>query len=108
MGVKVLLDENVPVQVRDALTAHNVTTVAALGWKGLDNGDLLSVAEQAGFEVLVIADKNLRHQQNLRGRTIALVELWTNHRPTLERQFARIASAVATARPGAYVVVPHP
>jgi len=56
--------------------------------------------------VLVIADKNLRHQQNLQGRRIALVELWTNHRPTLERHFARIASAVDPVRPGEYVIVP--
>jgi hypothetical protein len=106
--VKVLLDESVPVQVRGALPAHDVTAVGELGWKGRENGELLDGAEQAGFDILVIADKNLRHQQNLRGRRIALVELWTNHRPTLERHLPRIASAVATARPGDYVVVPPP
>ena len=106
--MKVLLDESVPVQVRGALAGHDVSTVGALGWKGRENGDLLAAAEQAGFDVLIIADKNLRHQQNLRGRRLALVELWTNHRPTLERHFATIASAVAGARPGDYVVVPSP
>ena len=106
--MKVLLDENVPVQVRGALVGHDVTTVDTLGWKGRENSDLLTAAEQAGFEVLVIADKNLRHQQNLQGRRIALVELWTIHRPTLERHFDRIASAVASARPGDYVVVTPP
>jgi len=100
--VKVLLDESVPVQVRTALPTHDVTTVSELGWKGRENGELLDAAEQAGFDVLVVADKNLR------GRKIALVELWTNHRPTLERHFAQIASAVAPVRPGDYVVVPPP
>jgi hypothetical protein len=106
--VKILLDESVPVQVRGALAGHDVTTVGALGWKGRENGDLLAAAEQAGFDVLIIADKNLRHQQNLQGRAIALVELWTNHRPTLERHFATIASAVAAARRGDYLVVAPP
>ena len=106
--MKVLLDESVPVQVRGALSRHDVETVGRLGWKGRENGELLAAAEGAGYEVLVIADKNLRHQQDLRGRTIALVELWTNHRPTLERHFDSIASAVSAAKPGEYVVVVPP
>jgi uncharacterized protein DUF5615 len=106
--VKVLLDESVPVQVRGALTGHDVVAVGEIGWKGRENGELLAAAEQAGFDVLVIADKNLRHQQNLTGRRLALVELWTNHRPTLERHFALIASAVAAARVGSYAIVAPP
>ena len=62
--MRVLLDESVPVQVRGALLGHDVQSVSDLGWKGLENGELLTSAEQVGFEVLVIADKNLRHQQN--------------------------------------------
>jgi hypothetical protein len=53
--------------------------------------------------VLVVADKNLRYQQNLSARRIALVELWTNHRPTLEKNFPRISSAVSVAMPGSYI-----
>jgi hypothetical protein len=106
--VRVLLDESVPVQVRGALVGHDVATVSSLGWKGRGNGELLEAAEQAGFDVLVIADRNLRHQQNLSGRRMALVELWTNHRPTLERYSAAIAAAVASATPGQYVIVPPP
>ena len=106
--MRVLLDESVPVQVRAALVGHDVHTVSSLGWKGRENGDLLTAAEQAGFDVLVIADKNLRHQQNLGGRRLALVELWTNHRPTLERHFPVIAAAVASAAPAQYVIVPPP
>lgn len=106
--MKVLLDECVPVQVRNALAAHDVSTVSGLRWKGRENGDLITTAETAGFEVLVIADKNLRYQQNLSGRKIATAELWTNHRPTLEQHFARIASAVSNATPGSYIIVPPP
>jgi hypothetical protein len=103
--VKVLLDESVPVQVKGALAAHQVATVSRLGWKGRDNGDLLDAAEQAAFEVFVLADKNLRYQQNLASRRTAIVELWTNHRPTLEQYFPEIASAVAGSTPGAYIIV---
>ncbi|HXE55817.1 MAG TPA: hypothetical protein VN541_22525 [Tepidisphaeraceae bacterium] len=106
--MRILLDESVPVQVRNALGGHVVASVNTLGWKGLENGRLLNEAESHGYDVLIIADKNLRHQQNLTTRRIALVELWTNHRPTLERHFPLIASAVARATPGAYVIVSPP
>ena len=102
--MKVLLDESVPVQVRKALPGHDVCTVGGLGWKGRENGELLDAAEAMGFEVFIIADKNLRYQQNLSNRRIASVELWTNHRPTLERNFSCIVTDVARATPGAYII----
>jgi predicted nuclease of predicted toxin-antitoxin system len=103
--VKVLLDECVPVQVRHALPAHEVTSVSKLGWGSISNGDLLDAAERAGFELFIIADKNLRYQQNLTGRRIAILELWTNHRPTLERHFERIRAAAEHVSPGEYLVL---
>lgn len=106
--MKVLLDESVPVQVADALVGHDVSVVSRLGWAGMDNGDLLEAAEAAGFHVLILADKNLRYQQNLSGRQIAIVELWTNHRPTLERHFPQIAGAVSRASTGSYIIVTRP
>jgi len=106
--VKVLLDESVPIQVRRALVGHEVFAPQDVGWKGLENGDLLAAAEGASFDVLVSADKNLRYQQNLTHRRIAIVELWTNHRPTLERNFPVIAAALDDIGPGAYRKVTLP
>ena len=106
--MKVLLDECVPVQVRLALPGHEVASVPRLGWGSISNGELLEAAEQAGYEVFVIADKNLRYQQNLAGRRLAIVELWTNHRPTLERHFDRIRLAVEGVSPGQYYIVEPP
>ena len=106
--MKVLIDESVPVQVRFALTGHEAVTVEYQGWKGLENGELLKAAEGAGFEVFLVADKNLRYQQNLSDRRLAIVELWTNHRPTLEMHFPHIATYVLQATPGAYIIVPSP
>ena len=106
--MKILLDESVPVQVKSALAGHQVSTVSELGWKGRENGALLTAAAQAGFEVFILADKNLRYQQNLSGRKIALLELWTNHRPTLEKHYPLIASAVPGIGSGEYKIVSKP
>jgi len=106
--MKILLDECVPQQVRHALPGHDVTTAQRMGWAGIGNGDLLEAAERAGFEVFVVADKNLRYQQNLSSRRIAILELWTNHRPTLERRFPEILAAVEGIKTGEYAVMEAP
>ena len=103
--MRVLLDECVPVQVARALADHEVRTTVGEGWRSVGNGELLRRAEGAGFAVFVIADKNLRYQQNLSGRRIAIVELWTNHRPTLDVAAGRIRAAVERAALGDYIVV---
>jgi predicted nuclease of predicted toxin-antitoxin system len=103
--VKVLLDESVPVQVRHALSGHQVSTAVEMGWRGISNGDLLDRAEAAGFQVLVVADKNFQHQQNLQGRRIAILELWTNHRPTLEKNFERIRAASESIVAGQFIAL---
>lgn len=63
--MRVLLDQSTPVPIRPFLKGHIVSTAAREGWDRLENGDLLNVAEAAGSDVLVTADKNMRYQQNL-------------------------------------------
>lgn len=46
-----------------------------IGWRELKNGELLQQAEDAGYELLLTSDKNIRYQQNLSGRRIAIVVL---------------------------------
>jgi hypothetical protein len=106
--MRILLDECVPVQVRHALPSHEVDTTQRMGWAGVSNGALLDAAEQAGFQVFVVADKNLRYQQNLVSRRIAILELWTNHRPTLEKHFREIQAAVERIKMGEYVAMEAP
>jgi hypothetical protein len=103
--MRILLDECVPLQVRHALADYEVTTVQRMGWGGISNGDLLDKAEREGFEVFILADKNLRYQQSLSGRRIAILELWTNHRPTLEKHFEEIHAAVDRLSAGEYAVL---
>ena len=62
----VLFDQSTPVPIRPFLKGHTVETAWQRGRDKLKNGDLLRAAEQAGFEVLVTPDKNIRYQQNLR------------------------------------------
>jgi hypothetical protein len=103
--VRVLLDESVPVQVRETLHDHSVSTAVEMGWRGISNGELLDRAEAEGFGLLIVADKNLRHQQNLAKRRISILELWTNHRPTLEQHFVRIHDRVESISSGQYIVL---
>jgi hypothetical protein len=103
--VRILLDESVPVQVRNALSGHQVSTAVEMGWGGIGNGELLDRGESNGFELLIVADKNFQHQQNLKDRHIAILELWTNHRPTLENHFERIRAAAESAASGQFVVL---
>jgi hypothetical protein len=74
----------------------------------LANGELLTAAESAGFEVLVTTDKNIRYQQNLAGRRIAIVVLgkarWRLIRPML----AEVVAAVNSVKPGSYTEVDIP
>ena len=79
-----------------------------MGWAGLGNGDLLDAAEQAGFEVFVVADKNLRYQQNMSARPIAILELWTNHRPALEMHLPEIHAAIQRIKTGEYLTLEAP
>ena len=99
-----VFDENVPAPLREFLVSHEVTTVQEQGWAGISNGDLIRRIEGV-FDVLVLADKNLRYQQNLVHRKIALVELPTNRWPQLQGIIDRIVKVVGEAAPGGYYIV---
>jgi hypothetical protein len=103
--VRILLDESVPVQIRNALAGHSVSTAVEMGWGGITNGELLDRAEAKEFQLLIVADKNFQHQQNLTGRDIAILELWTNHRPTLEDHFERIRATAESAMRGQFILL---
>jgi len=72
--VRVLLDESLPRPFAALLSGHEVRTVAAVGWSGKENGELLRLAAD-GFDVLLTADRNLEHQQNLTALPISVVVL---------------------------------
>ena len=105
----VLFDNNTPRTLARYLIAyHTVTEARAHGWGGLENGDLLDVAEAAGFEVLVTADKNIRYQQNLTWRKIAIVVLGAGRWSVIKPHVARVVAAVNTVTAGSYTEVDIP
>jgi len=103
--VKILSDANTPAPLARFLRGHEVVRADELGWQGLENGALLDAAEQAGFDLLLTCDQNVRYQQNFASRKLALVILSSNHWPTLRRIAARIATAVDFVQPGNIVRV---
>jgi hypothetical protein len=103
--VKVLFDQGTPVPLRRALSGHAVDTAYERGWSELANGALLRMAEDAGYEVLVTTDRNLRYQQNLADRKIALVVLSTTSWPRISPLADRVVQVLDAALPGTYVEV---
>jgi hypothetical protein len=101
----ILFDHVTPKGIARALVGHTVTKAKDRGWDTFSNGDLLAAAEAAGFDVFVTADKNMRYQQNLAGRRIALVVLSTPQWPAVKLQLEKIATAVTAATPGSYTEV---
>ncbi len=61
--------------------------------------------QQAGFDILLTCDQNVRYQQNFAGRRLAIVILSTNHWPSLRPVAARVATAVDFIQPGQVVKV---
>lgn len=100
----VLFDHVTPSGIARFLRGHTVTKAKERGWDTLSNGDLLSEAERAGFDVFLTADKNIRYQQNLSRRRIAIVVLSTPQWPVLRLNAERIA-AVNAGTPGSYIEI---
>ena len=74
----------------------------------LENGELLKAAEEAGFDVMVTSDQNIRYQQNLAGRKLALVVLGSNIWPVVRGHETAIAAKVDAATPGSYEFIEMP
>jgi len=75
--MRILFDQGTPAPLRNALTPHIVETAYEKGWSNLSNGDLLNAAENNLFDLFVTTDQNLRYQQNLSGRKLAILVLPT-------------------------------
>jgi hypothetical protein len=105
--VKILLDESAPRLLKLRLSQLEISTVQEMGWAGIRNGELLRRTE-AGFDVFITADQNLRYQQNLSGRTLAVTVLPSNQVPVVDQLLPQIETTLATIRPGTVVEIPDP
>jgi hypothetical protein len=104
----ILFDNGTPRGLAHFLIGHTVEEARARGWEELANGELIDAAEQAGFEVMVTTDKNIRYQQNLTARRIALVVLQHSQWPMVKLVAGSIAEAVNAALPGSYMEIDVP
>lgn len=100
--MKILFDQGVPVPLRQELAGLEITTAYHAGWSNLGNGALLKAAEEAGVTVFVTTDQNLRYQQNLKERRIAIVVLPTTRWPEIKSHAGKIRDALGQIQPGEY------
>ena len=106
--MRILFDNGTPRGVAHGLSGHTVEKCRSHGWDTLRNGELLDAAEAAGFEVLLTTDRNIRYQQNLTHRTIAIVVLSKGRWRLIKDRLPEIAAAVAAATPGSVTEVQIP
>ena len=99
--MRILFDQGTPVPLREHLVNHTVATAFELGWSTLKNGELLAAAE-GSFDLLVTTDQQIRYQQNLAGRNLAILVLPTTSWPRLRTCIPQIREAVDDCKPGEY------
>ena len=100
--MKVLLDACVPRPLRKFLPDHMIQTAQEMGWGQLKNGALLREAETQ-FDSLITTDQNLKYQQSVVGRKMAILVLSTNDWPTIRQKTDQIVANVAALKPGDFV-----
>jgi hypothetical protein len=102
--MRILLDESLPIKLRSEITGHDVRYVREMGWSGLKNGELLRSAA-ASFDVVLTADQNLEHQQNLSRLPVAVVVrvARSNRIAHLRPLLLRLPDVLASLRPRQFV-----
>ena len=72
------------------------------GWAQVSNGDLITCAEKAGYQILLMCDQNIQYQQNMARRKISMVVLGSNIWPTIRPRIAEIVAALKRVSPGSF------
>ena len=103
-----LFDQGTPLPLRKYLPDHTVISAFEKGWSELENGELLAAAEAEGFDALITTDQNLRYQQNLSGRKIAVIVLLTTNWPRIEKNISLVVDAIANISDGNYLEISFP
>lgn len=99
--MKVLLDECIDRRLAEEIEGHEVVTVPQAGWAGIQNGELLRLA-QAQFDVFITVDRNLSFQQHLPRFSVAVIVLQapTNRLSDLRPLVPQLQRILATAPKG--------
>ncbi len=99
--MKILIDECVPRPIIRLLPGYECHTVQETGWGAFSNGELLRLAEDS-YDLFITSDQNIRYQQNLAGRKIAVLVISTNNLAIIQSNASLIVSAVQTIQPAAF------
>lgn len=100
--MRILFDQGTPLPLKEHLPTHSVSTTFELGWSNLKNGELLLVAESS-FDLFITTDQQIRYQQNLAGRQLAILVLLSTSWPKISTHISQISEAIEKIRPGEYV-----
>jgi hypothetical protein len=100
--MKILFDHGTPAPLRRQLAGHEISTAYEMGWAKLSNGDLLAAAEKS-FDAFITTDQNLRYQQNLGGRRLAILVLPTTSWPEIQNHMNKVVDAVNALKPGDFI-----
>lgn len=104
--MRILVDECLPRQLKAWIgSSHQAETVQECGWTNVKNGTLLRLADEAGFDVLVTADKNMYFQQNFEGRRVSAVVIPTNRKLLVQKCVPAFLQSLDHLRPGEKVVM---
>ena len=105
--MKVLLDEMLPIGVREFLPQHDVVTAAYAGLAGISNGEMIRRAIAGGFDVIVSLDLGIPHQQNLDRHGIGFVLVPHNDVDLIRAYADELLDAVGNVTPGKVERVAH-
>ncbi|MEZ5947630.1 MAG: DUF5615 family PIN-like protein, partial [Planctomycetaceae bacterium] len=99
--MRILIDGCLPKQLKVWLAGtHEAVTVQEAGWANVKNGKLLRLANDAGFDVFITADKNMYYQQNFAGLRISAVVIPSNRKLLVQRSVPALLQSLARAQPG--------
>lgn len=107
--MKILLDHNLDRRLKIHLSEHDTATTQEQGWADVVNGKLLDLAEADGFDVILTADANIKHQQNFSARNIAILIMraFNNRLSTHLKMIPDVQNALIASRPGAIIEIFH-
>ena len=107
--MKILLDHNLDRRLKNYLSEYDTATAQEQGWADALNGELLTLAEENGFDVMLTADANIKNRQNLSNRKISILVLraFNNRLTTHAGMIDDIDDALAKIKSGEIVEVLH-
>jgi predicted nuclease of predicted toxin-antitoxin system len=108
--MKLLIDENLPHKLRNALNGHACFTTAYMGWSGISNGEPLRIAAANGFDAVISNDRGLEYQQNQDAFPVSVVVLLAkdNKLRTIESMVPALITALNGLKPRSFVKIQMP